>query len=278
VESNYATGTVQNAGAYFDNFVYGLDKFPHQRFAPHWQSPPLHLRATEYDGAGSAYFAGMSIVASGSGSRLKALTGFSFTDNYVEFNSGRAVGRMVDVRQKKRYMLRRDVEASNGGRWIILCFDSSVAQLTSAGGAHPYAVSDVSTPLQYDSNFGGCYQTGGDGTDDIFVSFKDDVKFAWIGLMGGTAVCRARSIGFQSIDGGTLTTFQGFTDSGGARFYNDDALYATGAPATNIGINYPDGLNIERADGTAAGAPGWKVTTGGTVGTAVFKVRASVAA
>ncbi len=266
VESNYPTGFVQNAGAYFDNFVYGLDKFPHLKTTGHYQSPALNRIANEYDGAGSAYFPGHSIMLTGGGTLERAATGFTFSDNAVTFDSGRAVGILVNVENCKRFVLKRDSEAAAGGRWLIACFNDSMTQFTSAGGQHPYAVSDVTTPLQYASTFGGCYQTGGDGNNDIFVAFKSDVKYAWIGVCGGTAPAQLRSIAIHAIDEGSVTFMQGPQ----ASFPNDTVAYATAPPATNIGIYYGDGKEIRKANAAAGATPGYVATTPGVGGTAVF--------
>jgi hypothetical protein len=278
VESNYPTGAVQIAGTYYDNFVLGLDKWPQKNFASSWQSVPIHQSANEYDGAASVYIAGMSLRGSTNGNHLRHATGFSLNDDYCGFGATRGVGIMIDTRRQKRFVLRRDTETSNGGRVLVLCYDAGVVQFTSGGAAHPYAGSDISTPLQYTSSFGGGYQTGGDDNNDIFVWVKDETKFIWIGVTGGTADARLRSISVQSLDGGGITAFQGFLDSGSLRFYNDQAHYATSAPATNIGVLYPIGYRITKANAAAGGLPGWICTTAGAGGTAVFKAEASVAA
>lgn len=279
VETNYPTGSVQNAGTYRDNFVLGLDKWTQNAYAPSWQSPAVHRSGNEYDGSGAAYVAGMSIMGSASGAILRAASGLAFTDNYVNYDSTRAVGVLVDTRSvdAKRWTLRRDVESANGGRFHVACFDATMTQLTSAGGAHPYALSDVTTPLSYTTSFGGAYQTGGDGANPIFLALKDEVKFAWIGVVGGSAPARLRSIGLQCLDGGAITAFQGFTD-GSVRHYNNSSGFATSAPATDIGVLYVVGQMILKANAAAGALPGWVCTTAGAGGTAVFKAMANLAA
>jgi hypothetical protein len=272
----YGSSAVANNGNYFNNFVFMNRSFALQRYTSARTYSCIQLRANEYSATSDAYFWGLSVMTSTSGNQLRAATGFSFNDNYVDYASTRAVGFMLDVRNCRRFIVSRDVESATGGRWLFACYNSSKTQLTSSGGAHPYAVSTSGTSLQYDTNFGGCYQTGGDGSNDLFVAFKSDVAFAWVGVAGGTSHARLRALSVQSIDGSAINTFQGFTD-GSVRFFNDDRPYATGAPANNIGITYVDGLRIDRADGVPSGAPGWKCTTAGVGGTAVFKIEAAVA-
>jgi hypothetical protein len=274
----YGSSTIANNGAYTNNFVFMNRAYALQRYTAVWNPPgPMHKRANDYDGAGGAvYFWDASIMTSGAGTQARSGTGFTFSEDYVSFDSGRAVGVLLDVRQFKRYIFSRDT-GSNGGRWLFACYDSSMSQLNSGGGAHPYAQSGSGTTLSYDANFGGCYQTGGDATNDIYASFKSAVAYVWVGIVGGTNPAQLRSISIQSIDGGSISVCQGIADSGGLRFYNDGRPYATNQPSTDNGIDYAVGFRINRASAVAAGAPGWITTTAGAPGTAVFKTEAAVA-
>ncbi len=274
-QSYAAQSMVSNTGIYKHNFVFNRRRFALDHFTPSWQSPALHRCANEYSASSDAYFAGMSVMQSTTSNFLRAATNFAFTDDYVTVPATRAVGIMVDTRRQKRFVLRRDSDASFGGRFIVACLDSSKARLT--GTSPNYAVGVPGVGFTYTTDFGGVYQTNSDSTDDVFVAVDDDVTWMWVGVSGGTADAHLRSIAIQSPEG-AITAFQGFTDGTDA-FYNDDRHYANNAPNNNIGIHYPKGFRISRAStSVAAGAPGWLCTTAGTGGTAVFKIEAAVAA
>ena len=180
---------------------------------------------------------------------------------------------MVDVGNMKRFVFRRDVEPGRGGRVTVIPYDATGAQLTTDGG---YVRGTGNAGISHFTNSGGSYVTGADSDSDFFFSLASSVRYIWVGYFGGTQSARVRSFSLESVDGGSLSVFQGLVDASSDPFPNDYAQYAIAAPATSAtGISYPAGKRLTRFNGTGPSpSPGWYCTSQGNPGT--WKAEAAV--
>jgi hypothetical protein len=268
-----ASSAVRNDGDYDNNFVFASREEPYQRLGTIATTPEMAKTAVEYDGAGAIYVPGMSLRSSSSTSKFLGLSLITVGGDYLDIPASRGVGMMLDTSQCKRFTLTRDGVSGRGGRVTVMAYDSGGTQLTDGGGGHPYVVGVSGKTFSYTSA-NQSYGTGSDSDSEQFFSVGDDVKTAWVGIFGGTATARMRSLSIRCWDGYSVSLSQGLVADG---FPNNELAYATSPPASvGAGITYTTGQVIWKKDVAAGGPPGWLCTTGGAGGTAVFKEMADL--
>ena len=279
-EWNRATTTTQedsavrNDGTFSNNFVLPERRYPWAFQPQSWQSVSLTRASNEYDGSSSVYVPGCSWRNSSNGNQSLASTVNSVDDDYLDYPSTKGIGVMVDTGILKRFVFRKDNEAGRGGRLVVIPYDTNAAQLTTDVS---YVAGTGATVLTHTSSIGGAYQTGADSDLDMFFSVTSAVHFIWVGIFGGTASARIRSFGIQSVDGGALSVFQGYTDSNSDPFPNDYLNYATADPANaTAGPNYPAGKRLATFNVASGGVPGRVCITQGLGGTAAWENEAAL--
>lgn len=224
-----------------------------------WHSGPLHKLACYSDGGTNINVPTVNIGNAGNALLFTALDGFALNADYLEITGGRGVGIFVDTRNNKEFVVRRDVVASFGGRVGVVCYDSGGSILTSAGGGHPYAKGLSFDAPAYSSNFGGSYQTGSDGTDDVYFKVGANVAYVRVMCLKGSANLRIRSFSVFAVG------------------QNADAAAWTGVdeiiPGVNLGTTPPTSGTWTKGrvvlnSSPDAGEPfGWICVTAGTPGT-----------
>ncbi len=281
-EHNTATTTnnllsaVSNEGTYSTNFVYPIRKFHKQLNMPEWSSGRLPSIANEYDGAGAVYIPGLSWRNSSNANQHMSSvspTAATVASDYVELNSSRGMGVLIDTRLLKRFVLRKDFQSGFPGRVGIIAYDASMTQLTSGDSGHPFVSGTSSAGFAYSTSVAGAGYQAGESTIDVFFALGDEVKFAWVGVWGGTTVGRITSFSIESVDDdlGSMSVQQGFMDSNSDPFPNDYLNYATAVPVTpTSGRDYPAGFEIKNFNVSLGEPSSWVVTTQGLGGTAVF--------
>jgi hypothetical protein len=193
---------------------------------------------------------------------VKNSAGYVLGADYIEFNSSRGVGVLVDTTINKEFLLARDVSNSQGGRIGVKCFDAAGAALDNTGPNHPYAKGSAAAPISYNAAAGGVYRTGADSTGQAYVKVNDDVKSAWIGIIGGSSAARVKGFAIYTTPigsaPGVTAGYAGATERRRA---------ATQSPQTS-GIGTWAVGNVVWASAPAAGsAAGWVCTVAGSPGT-----------
>ena len=160
--------------------------FVEQRFKTSWNSGNLLDRVTAY-ATNTAYISGpmhWAITTDGSYSRVRAVSTIKTFNDSVSVPSGYGVGVFVDTPLIKRFIIRISARSGFGGRVLLQCFDASGNVLTNAGANQPYV--RCTSPLTYSSGYGGVWQTGSDGANNLLVTFGADVQKARIIIAGGS--------------------------------------------------------------------------------------------
>ena len=216
----------------------------------------LHKKACYYDGDSKVNIPTVHIGTSGNSSVLNSGNNITLNENYLGLSSTRAVGIFVNTAKYKRFVVRRDVEASNPGRVAIRCYDANGNVLDSSGPNHPYVRGIAPSPPYYSTNFGGTYRMGSDSPAAFYFKVHDDVKKIAVLVGGGSSSCYLRGFSIECLDG----------------FCSTWAGYEEIIPGCNIGIAAPTagtwkvGRRVVRIP--KVGLPkAWICTVAGTPGT-----------
>ena len=239
---------VTHDGTYRDTISYSRSyPYKNQKGAL-FNSGPLHKRIGYYN-ATYLHIPSVSFAASNNSNVYAAINLITPGDTYISLLATRAFGVFIDTSVFKRFLVKKDVDASYGGRMMVQAFDSAGTILTSAGGGHPYVIGAPADTVFYHANYGGVYQTGADTVSDLFFAVKDDVKKVRVLLRGGTAALRIRSFSIESFDGGSPAIWAGYEEM------VPGAHLAIQSPT--LGTMWEIGSVVYNHTPAASAAPGW---------------------
>ena len=203
---------------------------------PVFDSGYLRDKTCYYNGSTKAHVAGLHCafkhtLYSGSldpASLILKATEITLGDRYIELGN-RAVGILVDAREHKSFIIRRDTEDDYPGRLRIRCYDQN-------GNILDGSTNDYCTYGLWSTTYGGTYGPSSDHGGDIFLGVTDDVDFVAVLLAGGTNPCRLRRFWVYATDG---VMGRGFSWPG----------YEVGIPNANLATTPPTaGTWIEMRD------------------------------
>jgi hypothetical protein len=171
--------------------------------------------------------------------------------DYLELTSSALLGIFVSTRQIKRLAIVGDYETGFGGRVCIRTYDASSTLLTSAGlvvagetGYQPTVTAST-------------WRTPADSVLPRWFNFDATVDYVFIGITGGTAVCRCRSFtilaGTSDVMPATWLPWEDYGNN-----------YGTAAPTSGT---WKVGRKIYNDAPTASGTEGFICITAGTPGT-----------
>ncbi|MCC7427217.1 MAG: hypothetical protein IT557_09945 [Alphaproteobacteria bacterium] len=226
-----------------------------------WSVPDIRAEATRYSST-QTYVAGMAILGTGQ-TRLerqlilsRAYSGLTLRRQHVEVSNGRALGRSVDTREAKRFLMHYALDGqAAAGRQVIVCFDQDDRIITAGTPVR------ADKPLVYSSSYRGWYQSSGDSADPLYFELAPEVKSAFVGVIqvGAGANPRLRSMTLFTLDPVAAGSFPGYGE--------DDALDLPLAAALPNGGSYEQGARLFNATPAAGGRSGWVCLTAGTFGT-----------
>ncbi len=214
-----------------------------------YKANAIHKAACYYDGATQVNVPGLTV---GGGTDLRGTSNLVINAEYLEIPSGRFAGFYMSTRLLKTFTLIREAEAGFGGRFMVRCYDSTGANISqtatvkSAGGA--------GTPA-YTASYGGTRLSGADATGPMHFNVSSDVDYVFVGVTGGTAVARIRSIAAATSSAITPSTWLAFEDYG--------QNYATTPPTAGT---WPVGKTLINAN-PSNGIISWVCVAAGTPGT-----------
>jgi hypothetical protein len=218
-----------------------------------YKADGLHKKACYYDGSTSINVPGLVSCTSGTTViEARAQTGLTINADYLEIPSSRCFGFYMSTRNIKRFAIYRDVETSNPGRIMIRCYDSSGTVLTD-----PTTIRSTipASPFTYATSYGGAFRNGSDGVDPRDIQVSSATDYVFIGVAGGTAACRIRSLSVATLEPGDVATWLTLPDEG--------KNYATTPPTAGTWAVGRQLINAAPANGSpaywvcsVAGAPG----------------------
>lgn len=206
-----------------------------------------------YNGSSTFYTQGMAYNQSGTITNVA--TDLVLKGDGIEVKT-RPIGVKVDTAAVKEFLVKRS--GSNGGRVLVVPYDSNGAVLTSGGANHPYVVGRTGADFNYTASYGGGYLTGTDSTLPQVVTLGTDVKSAWIGIADGSGVTFINSFAIytNAADVPTVTT--------GATPGPNGVQLASAVPTVGT-HNLSD--RFVNAVPTVGQPKGWVCTVAGTFGT-----------
>ena len=222
-----------------------------------FKAEALHKLACYYDGAININVPGVSLYNSSTALEYNYATGIVINPDYITIPSTRGIGIQMKTTLCKRFVIRRDVEASAPGRVNIRCYDSSGTLLNSSGINHPYVKGTAYRTLSYNSIFGGSYKISSDTSADIYFEVGADVAYIAVILSGGTASMNIRAF---SIFGETNTPACWTQREEQIKFVNIGTTYPTAG-------TWAAGRRVLNAAPTVGQPKAWVCTVGGTPGT-----------
>lgn len=132
---------------------------------------------------------------------------------YITSTAGVIVGRHVDARQCKRFILRRNLYAGtvNGspgtGRVVVKAYDSNGALLDGSG-ATVYVRGESATHFNWTASYNGAYLTGSDFySPNTFIAVSAEVAYFEVGVVLNGLQLSGFSI--DAVDAGATTTWSG---------------------------------------------------------------------
>jgi hypothetical protein len=173
--------------------------------------------------------------------------------DYVAITSGRYAGFYMSTRNLKRFTVFRDCETGFGGRIIVRAYDSGGTIISTAGTVKTTSPAGAPT---YGTGWGGAWRMGTDSNSPYDFQVSASTDYVFIGVTGGTADCRLRSLSVAAVDVEETSTWLAFPDDG--------LNYGTAAPTAGT---WAVGRRVMNAAPTAGGALMWVCTTAGTPGT-----------
>jgi len=139
-----------------------------------FDSGNLREKICFYDGDTNYNLAGMFLGTSGDANLLKSFTGYTLHENSISMSSSRCIGIRMATTNAKRFVVRRDTNASNPGRVSVRCYDENLNLLYDTGIAY---VKGKSNREPYpNSAFGGTYRITSTQAD-FFFAVTSDVKY-----------------------------------------------------------------------------------------------------
>ncbi len=246
--------TIQQSGTMAGNSVVGSGTRHYAQYTKPIAEFNLRDRINQYH-TSFCQIIGMSIISSGDALFYRALDGLRMVGDAVEIAATSGVGVLLDTNRAKKFVLHRGVPAGlNGGRVFVRCYDANMTVLDNVGAAHPYVRGATGIGFSYIGTYGKGYSTGGDSTASVFFELKDEVKFAWVGVIAGTAVATVNSISITSDP--NVTESVGVTT--GLTFRNDKR-YAHVVPnrGPSDTTSWPVGTEQWSTVPAAGGSPGW---------------------
>lgn len=219
-----------------------------------YKADGLHKKACYYDGATSVNIPGL-VGCSSSSSVVEARAESSVTinANYIEIPSTRCFGFYMSTRNIKRFAIYRDLETGFAGRIIVRCYDTNGTILTD-----PTTIRSTipASPFTYTTSYGGAFRNGSDGGDPRDIQVSDATDYVFIGVAGGTAACRIRSLSVATLETGDVATWLTLPDNG--------QNYATTPPTAGTWAVGRQLINATPASGSPAY---WLCSVAGTPGT-----------
>jgi len=187
------------------------------------------------------------------------------TDNCLDL-SGAAVGVLVSVDELKAFTLHVGLAAGSTHFFLAQCFDATMTRLDATSSPGPYVVGSDRGGETFSATQQGAYRSSAGVSPRIAMRFKDEVKYAWIGVGCSTAsgTAKLRSFRLSSSDYGSCTVTPGHSSA------VLDGLVAVQSPQTSARGTWKRGVVVTNLNKSAAGVPGWACTTAGSGG-ATFK-------
>lgn len=223
-----------------------------------YRANAVHKTACYYDGATAVNLPGLTVgTSSTSNTDARSASSITMNANYVEFDTGRYVGFYMSTRNLKRFTVFRDCETGFGGRVIVRAYDSGGSNLSAAG---TVVTTSPSGAPAYTTSWGGAWRMGSDSNTPYDFQVSSSTDYVFIGLTGGTAVCRLRSLSVATCDQDDSSAWLAFPDNG--------ENYGTAAPTAGTWAVGRKVVNAVPASGqpafwtcSAAGTPGtWKAS------------------
>lgn len=263
--SNIMTTTYSDQGSGFPVFLNsgnsssgGLrqryDMMTEEAYRTVYKADALHRRACYYDGATLVNVPGLTVCTSStSNTDARAASGIVIGADYVEIPNNRILGFYVSTKVMKRFAVIRESEAGFGGRVAIRCYDSAGSVITTAGTVRTTRVAN--TPV-YATAFAGAFRTQADSDRAFDCQVSDATAYVFVGVLGGTAAARIRSLSVATRDPINPATWLAFPDNG--------ENYGTAAPTAGT---WAVGRKVINAVPTVGQPQGWICTVAGTPGT-----------
>lgn len=191
----------------------------------------LHHKACYYNEAGAVNIAGVFGGNSVSADISKYTLGTIITDDYIELGIARSIGVMLDTRNLKKFIIRREIISGHEGRVAIRCYDAKGKILNDTDINHPYVRSMSYSAFNFVYSYGGVYQTGIDNPNDLYISLHENVAKISILFINGTKKCRIRGFSIYSLEGKHASVSCGYEEI---------------IPNVNLGVSAPTAGNWEK--------------------------------
>ncbi|MDF2670638.1 MAG: hypothetical protein K0R67_2944, partial [Paenibacillus sp.] len=216
----------ESASSFYRSRRNNLSEFPALVFT----SGALHKKACYYDGSTAVHIPGVSFGLH-SNSTIYSSYKMTINTDYMEMTSSTdgAVGVFVDTTLCKRFVVKRDCVATNGGRIHIACYDAAGNILTDLDGtkANAYVKAKVNYGVFWRASyFGGTYSTSTDANADFYFNVTSDVKKVRILFWKGTAALYMRSFSIYALDQYAPAVWSGYAEAAG------DMNMGTSAPSS----------------------------------------------
>lgn len=173
--------------------------------------------------------------------------------------SSQGVGVFVKTDKCKQFHVALDCIAGFPGRLTVQCFSAAGVVLDSTGPNTPYARFTSSSNT---AGYGGAYQTSLDNFLAGGIDFHDDVKYARIMFVGGSAVLKLISFSITAIGQGANNPLQVYAGPG---VLDDPMQKLSSAKPDTAGEHgrYSIGNVVSNSASAAAAAAGWQCSTAG---------------
>lgn len=214
----------------------------------------MHKRACYYDGSTSVNIPGLTVGTSGTGNTdARAASSITIAADYVEIPTSRFAGFYMSTRNLKRFAMFRDCETGFGGRFIVRCYDSAGSVISTGT---PVVTSKIADNPTYTTSYGGVWRLGADSVEPYDFQVSSSVDYVFVGVVGGTAACRIRSLTVASLDPVDTSTW--------LAFFDNNENYATAVPTAGT---WAVGRKLNNAAPSSGNPAFWTCSVAGTPGT-----------